>query len=138
MYYFNEEAKEFTCQIAYNGASNFIDHFTTDYSSLVTRSPSRYTIEVLEDVTLLRIPRLELERLRGEIAAFDTFIIKITNQIHQTMQECIIALNTISNEERYSTFLEQYSDIHNKIPQYIIASFLGITPVALSRLKRRC
>lgn len=54
MFYFNDEAKEFTCQIAYHGASNFIDNFTTDFTSLVTQSPSPYTIESLEDSQLFK------------------------------------------------------------------------------------
>lgn len=137
MYYFDENAKEFTCQISTNLEDHIIDNFAIDYHSFTTQTKSMSNIEVLENTEIVEISFEDVKDLASKTTAFEQLHTKVTQLIHKSMRNDLINVNTLSNDERYENFIEKYSLVHKKIPQYIIASFLGITPVALSRLKKR-
>lgn len=137
MYYFNENAKEFTCNISFADSENIIESFTVDYHSFITQTPSLYSIEALQDLETIELNFNDFQELSSKIDFFQQLNSKINQYIHTTIRDDLIELNTLSNEKRYKYFIEKYEKIHKKIPQYIIASYLGITPVALSRLKSK-
>lgn len=137
MYYFDENAKEFTCQISTNLEDYIIDNFAIDYHSFTTQAKSMSNIEVLENAEIVEISFDDVKYLASKTTAFEQLHTKVTQLIHESMRNDLINVNTLSNDERYENFIEKYHLVHKNIPQYIIASFLGITPVALSRLKKR-
>ncbi len=134
MYYFNEEAKEFTCHISFNDSENLIDNFSIDFHSFTTQTPSIYEIEALKDTQTVEISLDDLTELSLQTKAFEQLIMKASLLIHSTMRDGLISKNVSSNLLRYEEFIQRYEPIYNKIPQYIIASYLGITPVGLSKL----
>ncbi len=137
MYYFDENAKEFTCQISTNLENNIIDNFAVDYHSFTTQTASLYNIEALENTEVVEISFSDLKDLSNKTKVFEQLHKKVSELIHLSMRSDLINVNTLSNDERYQHFIDKYHSKHKNIPQYIIASFLGITPVALSRLKKR-
>ncbi len=138
MYYFNEYGKEFTCHISYSEAGeNIIDRFAVDYNSFMTQNPSVYTIEALQDMDVIEIFFDDSAGLSSQIDIFHQIDTKINQLIHAEKSDILIEMNTTSTSERYKAFKQRFKPIYTKIPQYIIASYLGITPVALSRLKNK-
>ncbi|TDO28510.1 Crp/Fnr family transcriptional regulator [Sediminibacterium goheungense] len=112
------------------------NQFICDYASFIQHKPSVYSIQALEDTDVIILPRAlvawgyehfeEGNKLGRLIAEF--YFIYQDNRIKN-----MIAL---SPKERYDAISEVFPDIHNRVPQHMIASYLGITPVHLSRLKK--
>jgi CRP-like cAMP-binding protein len=137
MYYFNEEGKEFTCHIAYNETKNLIDNFAIDYHSFSTQTPTIYEIEALSDMEIVEINFDDLNELSSKTKVLEELSEKAKGIMYSTVRDSLIDKNILSNKQRYNDFIQRYEKIHDLIPQYIVASYLGITPVALSRLKNK-
>jgi len=112
------------------------NEFTGDYASFLTGKPSIYTIEALEDIEVVLIPKTAIfwgyEHMRfgdrlGRLIAEHYFVF-MDNRIREAY------LSTV--KERYDNITQNFPNIHQRVPQHMIASFLGITSVHLSRLKK--
>jgi len=134
MYYFNENAKEFTCHISFNDSENLIDNFSIDFHSFSTKTPTIYEIEALKDTQIIELCLEDLNQLSFQTKVLEELSTKASLLIHSTMRDGLISKNVSDNTQRYEEFIKRYKPIYNKIPQYIIASYLGITPVGLSKL----
>lgn len=110
--------------------------FIADYSSFIQRTPSVYSLQALEETSVVIMPRSAVEwgyenlqegdKLGRVIAEF--YFIYNDNRIKN--------LYSKTPKERYDGISQIFPDIHNRVPQHMIASYLGITPIHLSRLKR--
>lgn len=117
----------------------FEGDFACDYKSFLTQQASDLTIEALEDCELLYFQRDVLMRLYQLYPTYATFGRLIAEEVYMC---AIDRLNTFllnSPEERYRHFLktEESTRILERIPQHYVASYLGITPVSLSRIRAR-
>lgn len=107
-----------------------------DSTSLADRTPSQYFIDAIEDSELLLLDapshvRL-VERVPGYGAAFRTGL-----QRHAAAKDQrIVATLTSSAEGRYLEFQRTYPSIVNRVPQMMLAAYLGMTPETLSRIRR--
>ena len=137
MYYFNEEAKEFTTQLSYATSAHLLDRFAVDFSSFMTQNSSNYTIEALTDVTAISIGFYDIQRVAKDIKSLEPLAQKVQFLINKELRESLIEHNTLTTQQRYENFIKRHGNIAKEIPQYIVASYLGITPVALSRLKSK-
>lgn len=131
IFYADGEGKEFNKQ--------FGIEFSTvgSYSSLIFGQPCRYYIQALEDTSTASCSKALIDQLyerhpcwerMGRLGAQQYLLFKEKRE-----EELII--NTL--EERYQVFLREYPDLYQRIPQYHIASYLGVTDVALSRMRSR-
>jgi len=111
--------------------------FVASYRALLTSSPSYFSIEALMDSELLVIRYEHFQSLFTEHICWERLGRNIVEQLYIKKEQREYELLMLSAEERYRLFLERHSHMINDIPQYHIASFLGITPVALSRIKRK-
>ncbi len=111
------------------------NQFIADYSSFMLLQPSLYTLQALEETKVVILPRKAIEwgyanlkegQKLGRLIA-EYYFIYHDNRIKN--------LYARTPRERYDTITEVFPDIHNRVPQHMIASYLGITPVHLSRLK---
>lgn len=114
----------------------FENQFICDYASFIQQKPSVYSLQALEDTEVVVLPRkvvswgyenLQEGNKLGRLIAEYYFIYQ-DNRIKN-----MIAL---SPKERYDSITDIFPDIHNRVPQHMIASYLGVTPVHLSRLKK--
>lgn len=117
----------------------FDNQFVTNYESFVAQTPSNLTIEAITDVQMLVFSKETLDRLYRLYPVYETFGRLIAEQVYIC---AIHRLNTFllnTPEQRYLHFLESPDSrlILEKIPQHYIASYLGITPVSLSRIRNR-
>lgn len=111
------------------------NQFITDYSSFIQRQPSLYTLQAIEATEVVVMPRsaiewgyanlTEGEKMGRLIAEF--YFIYQDNRIKNGYAR--------SPKERYDSITDVFPNIHNRAPQHMIASYLGITSVHLSRLK---
>jgi CRP-like cAMP-binding protein len=112
------------------------NQFIADYSSFIQNKPSHYALQTVEETQLVVLPRSAIEwgykhlqegqKLGRLIAEF--YFIYQDSRITNTY------INT--PKERYDNITKIFPNIHNRVPQHMIASYLGITSVHLSRLKK--
>lgn len=112
------------------------NQFISDYSNFMQKLPSFYTLQALEETEVVVLPRSTIEwgyeNLKegdkmGRLIAEYYFIYQ-DNRIKNTYSR--------TPKERYDSITNVFPNIHNRVPQHMIASYLGITPVHLSRLKK--
>lgn len=110
--------------------------FITDRESSYFHHPSLYFIHALEDSRVLLLDEDFIQRLGQKFPDFSAFNNRLLhNHIHQQTQR-IYELLSATAEERYLSFIRTYPDITLRVPQWMIASYLGITPESLSRVRK--
>ncbi|GMK39314.1 cAMP-binding protein [Paenibacillus sp. CCS19] len=113
------------------------NEFIAAYSSLLMKEPAYFSIQALMDSELLVVPFRNFETLFDRHACWEKLGRKIAEGMFISKERRERELLMLSAEERYRLFLGRYQHLENRIPQYQIAAYLGITPVALSRIRRR-
>lgn len=110
--------------------------WVSDISSFYEGKPSKMYIESLEDCELLMITLEDKEALLRQLPQLERAF-RIMIQRHLSVyQERLFANIALSAKERYTIFLEKYPSIPQRVPQHLIASYLGISPESLSRIRR--
>lgn len=106
-------------------------------SALITRQENKINLQALEDSFCLVTDFYQLTSLYDEHPDLERFARRIIEWewIKKEQREIRLVLNNA--EERYNQFLIEHPTLESRIPQYHIASFLGITPVALSRIRKQ-
>ena len=128
-FFYGEYANESTSWVV------FKNEFFTDISSLNPQTPTRFNIETIEDSELLFIDKPDMDFLYSYIPVWQEFGRKIWEQMSVRMVNQIISFQTLSAEERYLQFMST-PELIQKVPVKHLASFLGITPNALSRIRK--
>ena len=113
------------------------DWWTGDLHSFFSETASQYNIEALEETEVLQIDNGSLEKLYVAVPKFERFF-------RILMQKSLIAfqkrvMNTIKEkaEDRYLEFINKYPQLEQRLPQHQLASYLGITPESLSRIRKQ-
>ena len=130
-YYYDEDVNEHTTMFAPAG------WWTGNLKSFVGETPSEHFLECLENSTLIRLTKSSLEELYRQIPKFERYFrILLQNRLLATQDRISNHLSS-SAEERYQKFLSAYPDLLQRVPLKHVASYLGITPTYLSRLRAR-
>jgi len=111
--------------------------FASCYESFLLQTKSNQTLEALEDCVLLTIDYNTLQALYKEVPALHVIGRVVAEQRFINGQRILSSHLLDSPEERYRQFADQYPGLLQRVPQHIIASYLGITPVSLSRIRKR-
>ena len=130
-YYFDENAVEKTCFFATS------DTFITAYTSFITSAPSFENIETIEESHLKVISKPDLETLSSTIPKIHIFRRIMSENMYIIMEKRIHSLQSASALERYEQMIKENPDILLNVPLQYTASFLGITPQHLSRLRKK-
>jgi len=112
------------------------DWWISDPYSMLTGEPSQYSIDALEDSELLLLEKDSEQRLLRDIPKFERMFRLLLENRFVANQRRITSVLSASAEERYLNFLKMYPAIASRVPQVHIASYLGITPQSLSRIRR--
>jgi CRP-like cAMP-binding protein len=112
------------------------NQFIADYSNFIQKQPSIYSLQALEETQVVVLPRTAIEwgyqnltdgQKMGRLIAEFYFIYQ---------DDRIKNMYVRTPKQRYDSITEVFPNIHNRVPQHLIASYLGITPIHLSRLKK--
>jgi CRP-like cAMP-binding protein len=130
-YTIDEKGSEHIIQFALEGWS------IGDLYSFLTGEPATYTIDALEDSELVLIDRAAHDELLRILPKYETHTRLQITGAYIAMQRRITAAMSQSIEERYTAFIERYPEIVQRVPQHMIASYLGLTPETLSRMRKK-
>lgn len=130
-YAMDEKGNSHVVQFAFEG------WWMADLYSFFTGETSKISIEALEDSELLLINKEQHEQLLTRIPKYESYMRILYQNAYVAMQRRIEETNGLTAEEKYSRFLTHYSFILNRVPQHLIASYLGITPETLSRIRKQ-
>ncbi|WP_299434526.1 Crp/Fnr family transcriptional regulator [uncultured Aquimarina sp.] len=107
-----------------------------DVKSFTTQCPALFFIQALEDSAVIQLPYDKMEEVYQKIPKIERFF-RIAFQISfANLQERIVKMNSLSGKERYKHFIATYPKIEQRVPQYMIGSYLGLTPVFLSNVRK--
>jgi len=133
-YYHVKDGEEIT------GYFSFENEYVSSYKSYLTQTPSLNYIQALEDSILITISYKNMQlMLENPLLAYkmERFGRLISEHYLICYEDRVSSFITKSPEERYLDLLNTGMDILQRMPQHYIAHFLGITPVSLSRIRRR-
>lgn len=113
------------------------NNWISDLESYFSKKPSKYNIEALEDSNLLRIPSDRMEQLMTDVPSLERYFrilfqkayVNALNRLNATMWETAM--------DRYNEMLKEHPEIFQRVPLVYIASYLGITPESLSRIRKQ-
>lgn len=129
---FHTDAKgdEFTMYFA------FLNWWTGDKTSFYSDTPARFSVQALEESEVFRADRTNWEKALDTIPVFENWYRVKTRKSYEAAQQKLIDTQTETAEEKYLKLLKNAPDIVQRIPQHYIASFLGIKPQSLSRIRK--
>ena len=109
----------------------------TAYADFLMRRPARTNIEALEPTEVLLLDARELEALYRRHACWERLGRLFVEQAYVKKEQREFDLLRLSPLAHYREFRRRFPRLHDAIPQYHLASYLGVTPVSLSRIRRR-
>lgn len=130
-YYINDEGEDKTYGFSQE------NEFTCNYESFVPQSPSNQIIQALEDTELMVISYDGLKEFYTKIKEGERFGRNIIEQVFVQTLKDRNSFYTDSPQLRYEKFIKDHYDLQQRLPQYYIASFVGVKPQSLSRIRKR-
>ena len=110
--------------------------FITDRGSVFFDESSDYFIQAVEDTQVVLINEDTIDLLTQKIPTFADFNNRLLHNHIRQLQKRVNQLLSVEAEERYLDFVKMYPDILLRVPQIMVASYLGITPESLSRVRK--
>lgn len=111
--------------------------FIADYQSFTTNRPSVQNIQAIEDCDLLVINFSDVNHIFNNTSHGNLLGRIVIEHRFDIMVSQLLSIYMQNQEERYRQFVSSYADLTQRIPQYLIASYVGIRPESLSRIRRR-
>lgn len=109
----------------------------SDLYSFLTGEPATYTIDAIEDCELMLISKSAHEELLRTQPKYETWIRLQITGAYIALQKRLTSIISLSLEERYEGFTATYPQIVQRVPQHMIASYMGLTPETLSRVRKK-
>lgn len=111
------------------------DWWTSDLGSFITQTSAELNVQCIEHTQLIQFTYDNLESLYQEIPKLERLFRKIVERAFVASQKRIIRNFSLTAKERYQIFKKKYPKIDQRVPQYMIASYLGVTKEFLSKIK---
>lgn len=131
MYYLDPDGNEINYRFA--EAPNFF----VDYQSFLTQKPSRYYWQAMQDVEVMAFSTELVQQSYQHSPLWNNFGRLMAERAYLMMNERVEMLQFLTPEQRYQYILKTYPDLPTKISQAHLASYLGIKPESLSRIRHR-
>jgi CRP-like cAMP-binding protein len=131
VYYLDEEGNERIYQFGIEG------WWVNDLYSYLAKTPSEYFIKAIENTDLLTIHRDSLESLFDKSPMIERFFRVKFQNAYVALQDRTIKNMSETAEQRYVKFQNKYRAMEQRIPQYMIAAYLGVTPEHLSAIRKK-
>ena len=130
VFYLDEDGKEHTVSIGIE------DWFVTDFYSYINQTPALNFAEALEDSTIFQMRYEDIEPLCKEIHSLSEYFRRTTEKAFAFSRRRVISNISKTAEERYDEYVANYPHIVNRVPQYVLASYLGMSPEFLSKIRK--
>lgn len=131
VFYLDEEGKEHTVSIGVE------DWFVTDFYSYINQVPALNFAEALEDSYIFQMRYEDIEALCKEIHSLSEYFRLTTEKAFAFSRRRVISNISMTAEQRYDEYVKKYPHIVNRVPQYVLASYLGMSPEFLSKIRKR-
>ncbi len=132
-YYVLAKGKDHTKDFAVDTQNRFCTAFT----SLITQMPSQLFIEALEESHVSVWHYQQVKQTFDKSLPFQTFARRMAEGMYMRKEQREIALLRDPAEQRYLDFVTTFPDVIRRVPQHYVASYLGITPESLSRIRKQ-
>ena len=109
----------------------------SDLYSFMTGESATYNIDAIEDSELVLITKSAQEEILKRVPKYETYSRMQMTGAYMAMQKRITSILSSPIEERYLYFIKLYPNIVQRVPQHMIASYMGLTPETLSRVRRK-
>lgn len=129
LYFINRNGQE---QITQFGIENW---WITDYTSLETGQSSHYYLQAIENSELISINKKMYDELLLKVPKMERYFRLILQKVHTATMRRFEYIRDQTDEERYQHFISLFPDFVQRIPQYMLASYLGFTPQFLSKIR---
>ena len=113
------------------------DSFVADYYSYLTVTPSVQSIRAIEDSALLVADRQAIDRLYDAVPSWERLGRLIAEEVYMCAHVRTASLMHDSAEDRYAKFVNDRPELVARLPQHVVASYIGVTPETLSRIRGR-
>ncbi len=130
LFHYNREGDEITTHI------NCPPGFITSYVNFSRQTSANESVECITDCELLRITKADLDLITGKSIAIKDFSIQVFNEALAYNETRSVELASLSADQRYKNLIKNYPEILHNVPIQYIASFLGMKPQSLSRIRR--
>lgn len=130
-HFYVREGVEKTCDLS------FAHDWTTDFQSFTSGKPGLMNLQALQATTVFLIRKPDLLTLYRECPSYETFGRLMTERVTLRATTIAMSLSAEKPEERFQNLLKERPDILQIVPQRYVASYLGIAPESLSRLRKR-
>lgn len=130
-YFIDLNGQEHIVQFAIEG------WWISDLNSFIMQVPATFNVQAIEDSTVLELAYENLELLYEKIPKLERYFRILTQRAFVAFQQRIIQNIGMTAEDRYLSFVKKYPKIEVRIPQRLVASYLGISPEFLSKIKKR-
>lgn len=130
-YFYNVDGQENTAQFFFENG------WYTDYESFLSGKPSKQNIETLEKSQMLLLSAKDMQQLYLDIPKFERFGRIMAENAFLGVRKRSEMLENQTAEERYLSLMKERPKVFERIPQHYIASYLGIKPPSLSRIRKR-
>jgi CRP/FNR family transcriptional regulator len=131
MFFINEKGVEQTTQFALE------NWWLADYMSFSLQSDSQFFIQAVEDSNIVAIEFRQQEALLMAVPKLERYFRLILQRAYAAAQMRVKFFHDYSKEESYRNFIALFPDFAQRIPQYMLASYLGLTPEYLSELRKK-
>jgi CRP-like cAMP-binding protein len=131
MFFVNDKGIEQTVQFAIE------NWWISDYMSYTSQKKSEYTIQAVEASEVLAIDLASQEKLLKEFPPMERYFRLMHQRALAASQHRIKAIYGSSREQLYRDFANRYPEFVQRVPQYLLASFLGFTPEYLSEIRKK-
>lgn len=115
----------------------FENQMVSSFESFYLEKPSNFTIESVENTSIMLLGKNDFDALTLKYPVLNTYVTRHICERFIEYTKKSLSLIKESPVERYKNLLRDNPEIISRIPNYCIASYLGITPVSLSRIKKR-
>lgn len=129
-YVFDKKGKEHILQFAPD------DWWISERISLLSGDPATFFIDAIEDTSYVRVPEEFITQLGLMVPEAKMFLERLRLNNFRSIRKRLISLLSDTGEDRYLTFVNTYPALALRLPQKMIASYLGITPESLSRIRK--
>jgi len=136
-YIIDEDGKDHTWSIFFNDKNaQMTNLYVVDYDSFINQKESKIAIDVIEDCELIITQYKDVQFLYDKLKKGERFGRLMSEAAYAHIHNLMIDRQIKTAKERFEDFMEKTPYLLDKVPQYHIATYLGITPQHLSRLKK--